>query len=84
MAFLLALLGPLGAFIATFIKAMKPPIAVVEAEKAGAAESALSTAEAHNAEVERTAAAVNAVDDAIATDDGLRKYEQSDPNNLDR
>lgn len=84
MAFLLALLGPLGAFIATLIKAMKPPIAVVEGEKAGSAENALATAEAHNDEVNVAATAAHAVSVSVSTDDGLRKHAATDPNNRDR
>lgn len=81
IAFLLGLLSPLGGFFANILKALGPPQSVIEAEKAGSAESALKTAEAHNDEVQQVADAGHAVDAAIASDDGLRKFEQSDPNN---
>ncbi len=55
-----------------------------EAERAGAAVSALQTSEAHNAEVQQAAEAATAARAAVASDDGLCKYEARDPNNRDR
>lgn len=59
------------------------PIAVVEAEQAGVANQALAQETNSNVEVAKAAAAVDVVIAAIDTDDKLRKYEASDPNNRD-
>lgn len=75
-----------GAIIPALIKlwrGMPPPPIVAVAKEAGAAEAELSIEETHDAEVQKASDAVVAVRDAISTPDGLREYEQSDPNNSD-
>ena len=83
MGWLIALLGPIADFILKIWNGMKPPVIVTESEKAGAATQALQDVEQHDAQVEKAATAVDNVSKSTATDDGLRKYEQSDKNNRD-
>lgn len=83
MAFLLALLGPLGDFILKIINGMKPPEVVTESEKAGAATQALQDVEQHDTEVQTAANAADVVVKSTTTDDGLHRFESTDPNNRD-
>lgn len=83
MGWLLGLLGPLGAFIATLIKALGPGAVVVESEKAGAAQQAVSDLENTNAQAQQAAVAADGVTRLVATRGGLREYEAHDPNNRD-
>ena len=66
-----------------FFQSQKPPVEVTEAEKAGAAEQALSNIEVSDAKVEAAAKTANATIVDVSTTTGLSKYEASDPNNRD-
>jgi hypothetical protein len=81
MTWLIGLLSSLAGILLKLWQGRGPAPIVVEGEKAGAAESALQTEKDANVEITKSAEAGAAVDQRIATDDGLRKYEQSDPNN---
>lgn len=83
MAWLLALLGPLGDFIVKLLKGLGPKPEVIEAEKAGSAQAQVQILEASNEEIRQAADAGAAVDKRIATDDGVRDYAKTDPNNRD-
>jgi hypothetical protein len=80
---LVALLGPLGDFIVKLVKGFGPSPVVVEAEKAGAAQQAVSDLENTDAQAQNAAVASNSAVQLVATRGGLRQYEASDPNNRD-
>lgn len=80
LAWLLSLLEKLGL---DFLASRGPPPVVVEAEKAGSATRALADVENADAKAQTAATAANDAGRAIATDDGLSKYEAADPNNRD-
>lgn len=77
--FLVKILGWL--FGALFNKSPPPSQEAVQAKEAGAAETEVAVEAQSNAKVQTTANAGDDVVRAISTDDGLRNYEQSDPNN---
>lgn len=83
VASIMGILSGIVDVVLKFIKGMGPSPLVVEAEKAGAANQALQTVEAANAEITKAAEASNDVAARISTDDGLRKYESTDPYNRD-
>lgn len=66
-----------------FFKQRGPSQATREAERAGAAVSALQTAEAHNAEVQQAAVAADNASRAVSDPSGLSRYAAADPNNRD-
>lgn len=80
-----ALWSAFAGFLLSLFKAFinKPNSAVVEGEELGAAQTQATVAEASNAEIEKASSSGTAVSNAVAGDDGLRKYEATDPNNRD-
>ena len=83
MAWLLALLGPAGDFIAKLLKALGPPAVVVEAEKVGTTEEALHQEQNTNVEITKGAAAGDAADKLVSDPRRLSDFEAHDPNNRD-
>lgn len=61
-----------------------PSQEAVAAKESGSAETALAVEQGTNAEVQKSADAGDAATATVASDDGLQKLEQSDPNNRDR
>lgn len=61
----------------------KPSQEAVQATKAATAQTQLDIEVKTDAKIQTAAAAIVSVDKSISTDDGLRKYEQTDPNNRD-
>ena len=51
------------------------------AKEAGSSEALLSVEEKSNVEIQKASDAGDAVANSVQSADGLRKYEQSDPNN---
>jgi hypothetical protein len=78
------LLNLLGWVLRLFLKQTPPPSQeAVQAKEAGAAETALKTEEHSNVVVLQAAAARDDAVRSVSADDGLRQYEQHDPNNRD-
>lgn len=78
------LLNLLGWLLRLFLKQTPAPSQeAVQAKEAGAAESALKTEEASNVVVLQASVARDAAVRSVVSDDGLRQYEQRDPNNRD-
>ena len=65
-------------------KGRGPTPIVSEAEKVGAAEQALATEKANEADVQRASAAGDNLSPVLTDPGKLRDYEASDPNNRDR
>ena len=68
-------------FALGIFSAPRPTEAESLAKEAGSAEAMLSVEEKSNVEIQKANAAGDAVANSIQSADGLRKYEQSDPNN---
>jgi len=66
-----------------FGKPAKLTMEAAQAAQAAEFKAKLETLENDNAKVQKADAARDAVDRAVSTDDGMRKYLQTDPNNRD-
>ena len=83
MGWIFSLLGGIVPLILQILKGLGPPPIAVEAEKAGTAQAELKDETNAVEQVQKSSDAASAASTAISSDAGLRKYEQSDPNNRD-